>query len=183
MEERAVGTAFTLFETPLGVAGLAWGDQGIVGIQLPEPDRAHVCNRLRQRFAGATEALPSVEVEDAIERVTALLRGEHCDLQSVHLDMRRVPLFARQVYGIARTIAPGEVLSYGQVAERLGDPTLAREVGVALARNPFPIVVPCHRVIAAGGKLGGFSARGGVTTKQRLLEIEQANVTWQLPLV
>ena len=87
------------------------------------------------------------------------------------------------MYAIARTIPAGDTLTYGQIATRLGDPSLAREVGQALAKNPFPIVVPCHRVIAAGGKLGGFSARGGVSTKQRLLSIERANVVWQLPLV
>jgi methylated-DNA-[protein]-cysteine S-methyltransferase len=84
---------------------------------------------------------------------------------------------------VARTIAAGETLTYGQIATRLGEPRLAREVGQALARNPFPIIVPCHRVLAAGGKLGGFSASGGVATKQRLLSIERANVAWQLPLM
>jgi methylated-DNA-[protein]-cysteine S-methyltransferase len=94
-----------------------------------------------------------------------------------------VPLFARQVYEVVRTIPPGQTLSYGQVATRLGEPRLAREVGQALARNPYPIVVPCQRVLAADGKLGGFSASGGVATKQRLLLIEQANVAWQMPLL
>jgi methylated-DNA-[protein]-cysteine S-methyltransferase len=96
--------------------------------------------------------------------------------------MDRVDAFDRRVYEAARAIPAGETASYGQLASRLGDPRLAREVGQALARNPFPIVVPCHRVIAARGGLGGFSARGGVATKQRLLAIEQANVSWQLPL-
>ena len=112
----------------------------------------------------------------------ALLDGQPSDLSGVQLDMARVPAFDQQVYAVARTIPVGETVSYGQIARRLGDPGLARDVGQALARNPFPIVVPCHRVIAAGGRLGGFSARGGLATKQRLLSIERANVSWQLPL-
>ena len=114
--------------------------------------------------------------------MTALLHGEPTDLSGVPLDMDRVPSFERQVYELARRIPPGETVSYGHIATQLGDVRLARDVGQALARNPFPIVVPCHRVIAAGGKLGGFSARGGVATKQRLLSIERAHVSWQLPL-
>jgi methylated-DNA-[protein]-cysteine S-methyltransferase len=183
VEHRAVGTSFVLFDTALGVGGLAWGDQGVLGVQLPEPDRERVRGRLLRRFVGASEASPSAQVQDAIDRITALLRGEPRDLRDVTLDMERVPPFARQVYDVARAIPSGGVRSYGQIARQLGDPALAREVGVALSRNPFPIVVPCHRVIAAGGKLGGFSARGGVTTKQRLLALERANVAWQLPLL
>ena len=121
-------------------------------------------------------------MQTAIDAMTALLRGESTDLASVRLDMRGVPPFERSVYEIARTIPFGATLTYGQVALRLGDGRLAREVGQALAHNPFPLVVPCHRVLAAGGKLGGFSARGGVATKQRLLSIERADVSWQLAL-
>ena len=96
--------------------------------------------------------------------------------------MQRVPELAQRVYAVARTIRPGQTLTYGDIAKQLGDPLLARDVGQALARNPFPMIVPCHRVVAAGGKLGGFSAAGGVATKQRLLAIERAQVAWQLPL-
>jgi methylated-DNA-[protein]-cysteine S-methyltransferase len=96
--------------------------------------------------------------------------------------MDAVEPFEQRVYEVARTIPAGQTLTYGQIATRLGDRLLARDVGQALGRNQFPIVVPCHRVLAASGKLGGFSAPGGVATKQRLLEIEQANVSWQLSL-
>jgi methylated-DNA-[protein]-cysteine S-methyltransferase len=171
---------FCVFETALGACGIAWGEHGVAGIQLPEPD---VRTRLRRRFPGAREASPPPALAEVIERITALLRGERVDLSMVQLDMDRVPPFERQVYEVTRTIPAGETLSYGQIAGRLGEPRLAREVGQALAHNPFPIVVPCHRVLAADGKLGGFSARGGVATKQRLLETERANVSWQLPLV
>ena len=112
------------------------------------------------------------------------MRGRQPDFSTVALDMRRVPEFARRVYDVARTIPAGETLTYGEIAKRLGEePQMAKDVGQALARNPYPIIVPCHRVVAAGGKLGGFSAAGGVATKQRLLDIERANASWQLPLL
>jgi methylated-DNA-[protein]-cysteine S-methyltransferase len=173
---------FTVFETALGSGGIAWTAGGISGVQLPEPDVAKVRARLSQRFPRAVEALPSPEMREAIRAIIALLDGQPSDLSGVQLDMERVPSFDRQVYAVARAIPVGETVSYGQIASRLGDRLLARDAGQALARNPFPIVVPCHRVIAAGGKLGGFSARGGLATKQRLLAIERANVSWQLPL-
>ena len=110
----------------------------------------------------------------AIDDVTALLHGEPRALDRVALDMEDVPEFNRRVYEVARTIPWGATLSYGEIARRLGDPAAARDVGQALGQNPFPIVVPCHRVLAAGGKWGGFSARGGVATKRRLLSIEAA---------
>jgi methylated-DNA-[protein]-cysteine S-methyltransferase len=115
-------------------------------------------------------------VQHAIDGIVALLSGTATDLSTVPLDMERVPAFDRGVYEVARTIPPGETLTYGEVAARLGDPGAAREVGGALGRNPFAVIVPCHRVIAAGGKTGGFSAPGGVTTKLRLLEIERARL-------
>ena len=114
--------------------------------------------------------------------MVALLRGEPADLSDVVLDFADIDPFDQQVYAVTRTIPAGETLSYGAIGRRLGDVHFARDVGQALGRNPFPIVVPCHRVIATDGRLGGFSARGGVNTKQRLLEIERANVSWQLPL-
>jgi methylated-DNA-[protein]-cysteine S-methyltransferase len=174
-------TGYCLFETALGPGAVAWGDRGIVGIQLPESDEQHLRARIRRRFADASEAEPPLEVATAIGRMRELLDGQPTDLSEVSLDMSRVPELAQRVYAVARTIRPGETLTYGQIANKLGDPLLAREVGQALARNPFPIVVPCHRVLAAGGKLGGFSAPGGVATKQKLLALERANVSWQLP--
>ena len=174
---------FCLFDTGIGTGGIAWGEHGVVGIQLPEPDAAAVRAHFKRRFAGAVEAVPPAAIDHAIRGMTALLSGERADLSSVELDFAGVPEFDRQVYAVTRTVEPGETISYGEIATRLGDVHLAREVGQALAHNPFPIVVPCHRVLAAGGKLGGFSARGGVKTKQQLLEVERASVSWQLPLV
>jgi methylated-DNA-[protein]-cysteine S-methyltransferase len=175
--------SFALFETPIGTGGVVWSDRGISAVELPEANGARVRARLRRRLAGALDCTPPPGVYLAIERMAALLRGERVDLSSIDLDMQAVPTFDQQVYAIARAIPAGETVTYGQIASRLGDPHLAREVGQALGRNPFPIIVPCHRVIAAGGRLGGFSARGGVTTKQRLLEIERARVSWQLSLL
>ena len=180
-----MSTQFALFETSLGTASIAWSERGVVGVQLPDPGTpaTAVRRRLQRQFPGASEALAPLEIQRAIDAMRALLRGESRDLNDVDLDMTNVPPFDRQVYEVARTIPPGKTLTYGQIASALGDVHLARDVGQALAHNPFPLVVPCHRVLAAGGRLGGFSARGGVTTKQRLLTLEQANVSWQLPLV
>src|SRR5438132_687617 len=173
--------SFTFFETCLGSAGIAWSERGVFGVQLPEPDVVTARGRLKRRFPDGVEASPPPEVRSAIREIVALLDGQPSDLSGVELDMAGVLAFDQQVYAVARAIPVGETVSYGQIARRLGDPALARDVGQALARNPFPIVVPCHRVIAAGGRLGGFSARGGLATKQRLLSIERANVSWQLP--
>lgn len=170
---------FTLFDTPIGRCGIVWGEHGIVGLQLPEGDDARARRRLRRRFADATEAAPSAAVQRAIVQITALLSGEPMDLSEVALDMDRVGAFEKQVYDIARKIRPGETLTYGEIAAKLGDKALARDVGQAMGMNPFPIVVPCHRVVAAGGKLGGFSARGGVNTKIRILAIEGAALNGQ----
>jgi methylated-DNA-[protein]-cysteine S-methyltransferase len=129
---------------------------------------------LLRRFAGAEEAAPPAQVRRAIDGIVALLRGEHRDLKDVTIDADDLPEFNRKVYDIARTIPPGATLTYGEVAERLGDKLLARDVGQALGQNPIPLIVPCHRVLAAGGKTGGFSAPGGVVSKLRLLTIEGA---------
>ena len=165
---------FALFATAVGPCGIAWGDGGIVGVNLPEGDEATTRARLRRRFAPAIESAPPPEVQRAIDAIVALLRGEHADLSGIRLDMSEVPPFQRRVYEAAREIPPGSTLSYGEIARRIGDPGAARSVGHALGRNPFTIVVPCHRVLAAGDKPGGFSAYGGVTTKLQLLAIEGA---------
>jgi methylated-DNA-[protein]-cysteine S-methyltransferase len=127
---------------------------------------------MRRLFPAAQEITPSPDVQNAIDAMTALLRGERTDLTFIPLDLDTVPEFHRRVYEIARTIQPGGTLSYGEIASRLGEPNASRAVGQALGRNPFPIVVPCHRVVGAQGKMGGFSAPGGRATKLRLLAIE-----------
>jgi methylated-DNA-[protein]-cysteine S-methyltransferase len=130
--------------------------------------------RLRRRFAGVEEADPPPAVRKAIDDIVALLRGEPRDLGRVVLDWDGIGPFERRVYETARTIPPGEFITYGEIAKRLGEPGAAQAVGQALGKNPFPIVVPCHRVLGAGAKFGGFSANGGVRTKRRMLAIEGA---------
>jgi methylated-DNA-[protein]-cysteine S-methyltransferase len=165
---------FALFDTAVGVCGIAGGDAGICGVQLPEADAAQTRARMRQRFPQAAEAKPGEAVQAAIEGISAMLRGEAHTLDTLVFDMRGVPAFHQRVYAIARAIPPGQTLTYGEVAARLGEPGAARAVGQALGRNPFAPVVPCHRVLAAGDKPGGFSASGGIRTKLRLLIIEGA---------
>jgi methylated-DNA-[protein]-cysteine S-methyltransferase len=168
---------FALFDTAIGSCGIAWSERGIAAVQLPEADAAKTRARLLRRAPQLREAPPPPDVQRAIDGMVALLRGEAADLSQIVLDMDRIESFERQVYEIARTITPGATLSYGEIAVRLGDRALARDVGQALGRNPFPLIVPCHRVLAAGGKAGGFSANGGITTKLRLLTIERARTS------
>ena len=168
---------FTLFDTPIGRCGVAWGERGVTGVQLPQPDEAQTRTRLLQRAGSElSEASPPPEVARAIADITALLSGKNADLSAIELDMSRVEEFNRGVYEIEREIPPGKTLTYGDIAKRLGGVELSRDVGQALGQNPFPVVVPCHRVLAAGGKPGGFSANGGVKTKLKILAIEGAYV-------
>ena len=170
--------SFAIFETAIGACGIAWGERGIAAVQLPEADEQKTRARLQRRFPEAREAPPTPEVQRAVDGITALLRGEASDLSAVVLDMEDLPAFNRRVYEVARAIPPGATLSYGEIAARLGEPPqAARDVGQALGQNPIPIIVPCHRVLAANGKPGGFSASGGVTTKLRLLTIEGAKTS------
>jgi methylated-DNA-[protein]-cysteine S-methyltransferase len=173
---------FTLFDTPIGRCGIVWGEPGVAGLFLPERDEQGTRKRLARRFPDAVEGQPPPDVGAAIARIEALLSGGRDDLSDIALDMDRIEPFRRKVYAIARTIQPGDTLSYGAIAEKLGDKALARDVGEAMGKNPFPIVVPCHRVVAANGKLGGFSAPGGTDTKLRMLAIEGAAVNGQQDL-
>jgi methylated-DNA-[protein]-cysteine S-methyltransferase len=167
---------FALFDTAVGHCGIAWSARGVLGVQLPELSETATRTRLQRRYPDARETPPSGNVQETIDDIVGLLDGNARDLSAVVLDMQGVPQFNQRVYAVARTISFGATLSYGEIAAQLGDRGVAREVGEALGQNPFPIIVPCHRVMAAGGKLGGFSAAGGVTTKLRLLNIESAQV-------
>jgi methylated-DNA-[protein]-cysteine S-methyltransferase len=169
--------SFALFDTSIGRCGIAWGARGISGVQLPEASEAKTRARLMRRYAQARQALPPPHVQRAIAAITALLNGERSDLSAIALDMDGVGDFDCRVYEAARTIPAGATLSYGELAARLGERGLAREVGQALGRNPFPLIVPCHRVLAVGAKAGGFSANGGVATKLALLTIERARTS------
>jgi methylated-DNA-[protein]-cysteine S-methyltransferase len=167
---------YTLFDTPIGICGIEWGAHGINGVQLPMGSEDKTRARIRQRHGDIAEAEPTAEVKAAIGRIVDLLAGKPDDLLDIPLDLAGVPEFNRGVYDIARRIPPGKTLTYGDIAKKLGGVELSRDVGQALGHNPCPIVVPCHRVLAAGNKPGGFSARGGVSTKLKMLEIEGALV-------
>ena len=173
----------TLFDTAIGPCGIAWGPGGILAVQLPELDgstqaaddhatRGRMLRELGQ--PGCVPAEPPLAVRQAIEGIQALMAGQPRDLLEVPLDMSRISPFHQQVYAITRAIAPGHTRTYGELAQQMGGKGLARAVGQALGLNPFAPVVPCHRVLAAGGKAGGFSAGGGAVTKMRMLEIEGA---------
>ncbi len=172
----ADATRFAWFDTPIGTCAITWGEAGVRGLMLPGADRARTLASLRRRHAHLREAPASAAVAAAISAVRDLLGGVAADLGSIVLDMQGVPDFHRRVYEAARAIAPGRTCTYGELAEALGEPHAARAVGQALGANPFAIIVPCHRVLAAGGRSGGFSAPGGVDTKRRLLEIERARI-------
>jgi methylated-DNA-[protein]-cysteine S-methyltransferase len=167
-------TGFTVFDTAIGACGLAWRDDVVIGTSLPEGSASRTRAWLMRRFPVAVEGPPPAPVREAVAGIVALLSGARQDLASVPLDFSGVPEFNRRAYDVARTIPPGKTLTYSDIAHRLGQPGSAQAVGQAMGHNPFPIIVPCHRVLAAGGKDGGFSARGGVGTKRRMLVIEGA---------
>lgn len=167
--------AFALFDTALGACGVAWHADGrIAGSQLPEGTAEQTRARLDKRFPDAVESAPPPAVQRAVDGIVALLDGTHVDLSDVDVDMSSVPEFHARVYAAARAVRPGRTATYGQIALGLGSAASARAVGQALARNPFAPIVPCHRILASGRRLGGFSAAGGQDTKRRLLIIEGA---------
>jgi methylated-DNA-[protein]-cysteine S-methyltransferase len=176
MSEQVNERKFALFDTAIGTCGIVWTACGIKAVQLPQPDEEKTRTCIRQRYGELAEAIPPAAVQSAIDAMIELLEGKPRDLSGVALDLDGVPDFRRDVYDIARTIPPGRTMTYGDIAKRLGGVELSRDVGQALGRNPCPIVVPCHRVLAAGGKPGGFSANGGVATKLKMLAIEGAAV-------
>ena len=137
---------------------------------------------MSQRRPGIPEAVPPPDIRRAIDRILTLLKGEAVDLSDIALDLEAAPDFHRKVYEVARTIPPGQTMTYGEIARKLGVPHESREVGQALGRNPVAIILPCQRVLGADGKMGGFSANGGVATKRRILEIEGASAVGAGPL-
>jgi methylated-DNA-[protein]-cysteine S-methyltransferase len=157
--------SYAIFDTALGRCAIVWGPRGIAAVELPGSRRA---------LRGASEAPPPPEVAGAIEAIVALLDGDRRDLNAIAVDMDGVGEFERRVYDAARAVPAGETVTYGEIAARIGERGAAQAVGRALGRNPFPIVVPCHRVVAADGSLRGFSAPGGIETKRRMLAIEGA---------
>jgi methylated-DNA-[protein]-cysteine S-methyltransferase len=170
-------SGYALFDTKIGRCALVWRGGLVVGAALPEVSDERARARLAKRFPGAVEAAPPPFAAEAIASVVGLLAGEATDLGAIELGLDEASEFERSVWQAARRIPRGEVRSYGDIAREIGAPGAAQAVGVALGRNPVPIIVPCHRILAADGRSGGFSAPGGVATKFRILEIEGARRT------
>ncbi len=175
--------AYCLFETPLGACGIAWKARETSGappavtfFQLPEATRDLTDRRIAGRSGGRKAPVPPPHIAGIIKRVQKHLRGEAQDFQDIAVDLDPSGPFARQVYETVRRIPPGRTRSYGELAAEMNRPAAARAVGQALGRNSIPLLIPCHRVLARGGKPGGFSAHGGVETKSKLLEIEGAAI-------
>ena len=171
---RMSGRAYTIFDTAIGRCGIAWGDGGIVGVQLPEAREIETRRRLFQLYPDARDMRPPPNAELAIEGIVALLRGGASDFSDVSLDMGGIHAFHQRVYQITRAIPRGETRTYGEIAARLGASGAVRSVAQALARNPFVVIIPCHRVLEAGSYADKISPHGGVISKRRLLSIEGA---------
>jgi methylated-DNA-[protein]-cysteine S-methyltransferase len=168
------GRGFTVFDTAIGRCGIAWSHSGIVGVQLPEAREIETRRRLFQLYPEARESRPPLNAEFAIEGIVALLRGEPSDLSRVTLDITGIPAFNARVYAFTRTIPSGETRTYGEVAAALRASGAAHSVAQAISRNPFMLIVPCHRVLEAGGYADRISPNGGSISKRRLLSIEGA---------
>jgi len=167
-----LGRAYTIFDTAIGRCGIAWGPSGIVSVQLPEAREIETRKRLFLLYPEARETRPPPNAEAAIEGIAALLRGETGDFSDVALDMAGIHVFDQRAYQITRMIPRGETLTYNEIAARLGASGAVRSVAQAIARNPFVIIVPCHRVLEAGSYTDKMSPHGGLISKRRLLSIE-----------
>jgi methylated-DNA-[protein]-cysteine S-methyltransferase len=163
-----------LFDTTLGLCGVAWNARGLAGVQLPEKDRTTTARRLATKSGSSGEAEPPPHVVAAIESIRKYLAGEKVDFSAIAVDLDGIDDFRRKIYAALRGIGFGRTTTYGELARAIGIAEWegARDVGDAMGRNPIPIVIPCHRVLAAGGRLGGFSAYGGTSTKKKLLALE-----------
>ena len=168
------GRGYTVFDTGIGRCGIAWGDLGVIGVQLPEAREIETRGRMLRQYPDARELRPPLNVEIAIDGISALLRGQASDLSDVTLDMRGIHAFNQRVYELTREIPRGETRTYGEIATKLGASGATHSVAQAIGRNPFMIIVPCHRVLEAGGYADRISPNGGVISKRRLLSIEGA---------
>lgn len=173
---------YALFETRVGPCGIAWGEAGLVAVQLPERDSATTEQRLRDKGVHGAEA-PSAEIADCIAGLQAYFEGEAVEFGGLPLDWRRVGSSDRAIYELLRQVPFGTMVTYGDLANRAGMPGGAQAIGEAMSRNPWPILVPCHRVVAASGRLGGFSAFGGAMLKRKLLAMEGASFAGEAPVL
>ncbi len=171
-----------LFETAIGRCAVVWRGAMIVRVLLPAASEETLRATIARLYPGATDAQPPAPIASVIGKIVALCRGEAQAFDDAPLNRALIEPFAARVYAALDKVGFGETTTYGAIAEALGDKALSRAVGAALGANPFPIVIPCHRVTAAGGAMGGFSAPGGAATKRILLEIEGAFAASTLPL-
>jgi methylated-DNA-[protein]-cysteine S-methyltransferase len=171
------GLGYCIFDTGIGRCGIAWGEFGVVGVQLPEAREIDTRRRLFQLYPDARELRPPQDVEVAIDGIVALLRGGASDLSGIALDMTGIPAFNQRVYALARTIPRGETRTYDEVASALRASGAVYSVAQAIARNPFMIIVPCHRVLEAGHYADKISPNGGAISKRRLLSVEGTHLT------
>jgi methylated-DNA-[protein]-cysteine S-methyltransferase len=171
------GRGYTIFDTAIGRSGIVWGDSGILAVQLPEAREIETRGRMLRQSPDARELRPPLNAEIAIEGIVALLRGQPSDLNDVTLDMSGIHAFNQRVYQLTRAIPRGETRTYGEIAERLRASGAIHSVAQAISRNPFMIIVPCHRVLEAGSYADKISPNGGAISKRRLLSIEGARAT------
>jgi len=168
---------YVVFETAAGFCGIAWTDAGIKRFQLPTRSAEATERALLRRVPGVERGDPPPEISNVIAMAQRYFAGEAIDFSAVPLDLDGEDDFFRRTYDVLRRVAWGKTTTYGTLAKELGaGPEAARDVGVAMARNPVPLIIPCHRVLAAGGKLGGFSAPGGTDSKVRMLKLEGVRV-------
>jgi methylated-DNA-[protein]-cysteine S-methyltransferase len=175
--------SYHVFETAAGFCGIGWNEDGVSRFQLPTKSADATERLLLRRIPDAALALPPVEIADTIAAVKRYFAGEPVDFSTVRLDLGDQDDFFKRIYDAARRVGWGHTTTYGTLAKELGaGPEAARDVGQAMAKNPVALIIPCHRVLAAGGKIGGFSAPGGSTAKQRMLELEGVQVTPPKPV-
>jgi len=170
-----VGRAYTIFDTAIGRCGIIWSSTGVIAVQLPEAREIDTRRRIFAVHPEAREQRPSKTAELAIECIATLLQGRDPDFSDVSLDAGGVPAFNRRVYEYTCTIPRGETRSYHEIAKALGASGAAHSVAQAIAKNPYMIIVPCHRVLEAGGYADRISPYGGVISKRRLLALEGAH--------
>jgi methylated-DNA-[protein]-cysteine S-methyltransferase len=176
---QRTGIHYTLFETGIGVCGVAWSGYGVTHFQLPGSSRAATEARIQRRSGGVADE-PPAEVAVLIADVQRYCAGEAVDFSAVAVDLSSLSDFQRKLYQSLRAVGWGHTTTYGDLARALGCPD-ARDVGQAMGKNPVPVIIPCHRVLAAGGKMGGFSAPGGTATKEKLLALEGVRVGKEAP--
>jgi len=167
---------YCLFETDLGACGVAWSELGLTRFQLPEADKRATERRLTLRAPNSRAEAPPAQIEKAIIDVQRYMAGERVDFSAIALDLTGVPPFYVEIYAAARRVGWGETATYGELARQVGAPGAARAVGQAMSRNPVAVIIPCHRILASGNKVGGFSAFGGTVSKQRLLGLEGVRI-------